>query len=381
MASTLTTKTETKDSSPRRLSELLQEQQDPFILEVYLFERGYSRRCSKLGCSYGCCSAKSSKFFKKSAKYGLQNRRKGLNIARAFRDKLASVNRILRGKNSCVKDGNIKDDAEKRWREKEVQEPERFSSDSCTTVSNSCSETDTETEDTSINVSQRPSQFNNDAIESVTGRMLLWRLIEDSKQCSPDSVLDQIEALPVYNVRHDGTIEHEAPASTSGFSFPEKVTEDSILSASLWELLVQSRREKPSCPFAEGLLGHSEKSPCSQYMNSKKAMQQTKQLLFDCVREVAETHGRKQGREQSAQQLIGPEEIGMIIFQNLRAWGKQSADETKIAQLIYSDVTGPMEKWNGIEVHRREIMVEIGELIFEEIKEEIVRDMIDHSNA
>lgn len=55
----------TKEASLRRLGELLDEQQEPFVLEIYLLERGYGIRKS-MELQGGCCSSTINKNFEDS---------------------------------------------------------------------------------------------------------------------------------------------------------------------------------------------------------------------------------------------------------------------------------------------------------------------------
>ncbi|GMH03202.1 hypothetical protein Nepgr_005041 [Nepenthes gracilis] len=369
MASTPTTKAAKKQGSPKRLGEFIKEQQEPFVLEVYLLERRNSRKSS---------NGSSSKLLKRSVrKCGVENRRKGTNFVRALCEKLASINEILGFKSSYIKDGkNVGDFNEEGRRTKEAEESGGDTSASCTAVSNTGSETEIETEEVSINTNQNPRQFNTEENESATDRMLKWRFAEESKQCSPVSVLDHVEALPVYNERQDAMLKHDVPPSTASLSLASTVTKGSIFSGSLWELLAHSRSEKPGCPSIEGLRGFIGSSPCSQPKTSRKVL--TRQLLFDCVREVVESHERKQRRTQKAQPLIVLEEVKRIMCENVKAWANQSADKTGITRLLQSDVLGSTEKLSDFEVTRRETMTEIGDGIFEEIKDEVVKELVHH---
>ncbi|GMP24870.1 hypothetical protein CsSME_00001991 [Camellia sinensis var. sinensis] len=57
-------------SMPKQLGELLQEQQEPFILELYLFEKGYLRNNFNSETNFHCCFGNPSSFLKRSASWG-----------------------------------------------------------------------------------------------------------------------------------------------------------------------------------------------------------------------------------------------------------------------------------------------------------------------
>ena len=157
---------------------------------------------------------------------------------------------------------------------------------------------------------------------------------------------------------------------TARTPFQKKLSEDPIQSATLLDLLVQSRRPKP------------EKDTFPLQMNSKKALQQTRQSLFDCIKEVVEMghkgkHQISRTRRKQRRMIMGPEEIGKIICSNLKVWGKLFTDETNIAQLLRIDLLCSTEEWGCSDVYRRDVASDIGDGILEEITDDIVKDMID----
>ncbi|GMQ08538.1 hypothetical protein CsSME_00052219 [Camellia sinensis var. sinensis] len=66
-------------SMPKQLGELLQEQQEPLILELYLFEKGHLRNNFNSETNFHCCFGNPSSFLKRSASWGgLSKRRKAI---------------------------------------------------------------------------------------------------------------------------------------------------------------------------------------------------------------------------------------------------------------------------------------------------------------
>jgi hypothetical protein len=184
------------------------------------------------------------------------------------------------------------------------------------------------------------------------------------------------------------------------------LTEDCILSASLRKVLFYSPNEKTICAEATERqeLVQSYFSP--QYLKSKMVLQQTKQLLFDYVKEIVETKGREMKQQCHHKQFLGSEELGSIIGEKTRPWDKQSGNESNLSKLLNLDVLNSEQlsnykserrdngldigdtvfdlldseqDWNGFEL-QKEIGSEIGDTILEELVNDIVKNMIDFSS-
>lgn len=162
---------------------------------------------------------------------------------------------------------------------------------------------------------------------------------------------------------------------------PSKVTEDSILSASMWELLFQSASEEQRCSGVSELmeLVRSDQSPQTQLLKSKRMLQQTRQLLFDCMRELVETHARKVGEKQqhNYRQFLGPEELGKLLSKKMKGWSEQAGDATNITNLLDLDFSDSIQEWSNFDPAKTEIVSEIGDKILQEIIDEIVSEAND----
>ena len=154
---------------------------------------------------------------------------------------------------------------------------------------------------------------------------------------------------------------------------PKLITEDSILSASLWNLLLQTTPQKSSCAGLTELQG-PDWSNSSRLSISKRVLQQTKQLLFDCVRELVDNNHDK---EEKGKEFLGSEEIGKVIGEKMKGWGKRCGDELNIVQLSESDIMDSTQNWNDFESQKRDIGLVIGNAIAVEITNEVVMDMIN----
>lgn len=142
-------------------------------------------------------------------------------------------------------------------------------------------------------------------------------------------------------------------------------TKDSILATSFCKLVLESPIDEPSTDTP------------SQYLTGKRVLQQSKQLLFDCVRELVETHRSEGGRGKEFLEILGPAEIWKILSEDIRTWSKLSGNETNTTQLVHLDFVASAERWKGFYVEMREMGAVIGDAILEDISEEIAVDMIE----
>ncbi|OVA09422.1 protein of unknown function DUF4378 [Macleaya cordata] len=407
-----------KTTQVKRLSELLQEQQEPFHLDVYLLERGYSKKKLNFDGTVGCCPPEnppSGKDLKRLASYS-SKRRKGNqnypNILRSVLNKLTSVydnRKSSRNFNSRTNDHGkyhvSKMSSSTNGRNYQVAELDRFSSASSMTLFDSCSESDGEEfshqtfQENPISSSPADTYKPNLELhnlleqEGTTGRTNQWGCMEDSsKQHSPVSVLEELPFDEIVQSSSRTSYKKKIKSTNSSLILPKKITDDeSIFSASLWELLVHALIEKQG--FCGGItevvqqeeliLGSTANS--SQFFKTKRVLEQTKQLLFDCVREAVENnHERNSGKRirmrRNVHEMLGGEDVGKIICEQICLWGKQSGNITNITQIISSDFCVSTEEWMSETQPqiRENIGVEIGDAILEEIKNEIVTDMIEY---
>ncbi|XP_042498964.1 uncharacterized protein LOC122077181 isoform X2 [Macadamia integrifolia] len=478
------------DESNRKLGELLQEQQEPFLLDVYLLERGYpssTRRkgrkhhysvtatsgCYPCSCPRNISDRNLKTFPTTTSGYGLKLNTpirvvRNLSIPRNIHPRvpttLRNINKLLSVSTShrkttkshhfraCHDDGRVGIDAvapselEETIHHSQAAELGRVSSyittttTTTTTVFDSCSDRDKHhQEEVSASVSVSPSSNQQDHVRSssahhsqaskfwnlnqqeiATDKEYQWGCIEDcNKQLSPVSVLEEVSVPPPVSslyihhglrprgrrtittfTRREEDQEEKKAASTP---IPNqlnnfRVTEDSILSASLWELLLQrSLAQKRGSGGTEAVLREflgsegldSSSHSHSQYVKTKRLLQQTRQLLFDCVREAVEKYRTGSGRRRRRRchgglnRFVGPEELGRIICEEILVWGKQSVDIANVNQLIEADVSETMEEegWSGfLNPHSHSIGNEIGlgiaDAIMGEMSNEIVSDMI-----
>lgn len=127
-------------------------------------------------------------------------------------------------------------------------------------------------------------------------------------------------------------------------------------------------------------VGSNSISPSSHYSKNKKAVQQTRQLLFDCVREVVEKH-KKESEGQQIQGILRPEQLWELICENLYVWSKESINETNIKHLVCYDVLASTQEWNDLENQTKEIGSQLGDAILEDIINEITTEISSYRDT
>ncbi|XP_057794349.1 uncharacterized protein LOC131010702 isoform X2 [Salvia miltiorrhiza] len=260
---------------PKLLGEFLQEQQEPFTLDVYLLERGYCTRTRA----------------QNSARCSRKKRRQAIPKCAEFVG--AVLSRILLHNNS------------KKIRKKEISDIEEndddFSSASATTRYNTCSESD----------------------------------VEDH-ELSPVSVLEETES--------EASSLHQRQ-----YKFQK------------------TKGESSRCKSK-----HKSEKKCmdsyNQYSINKRALKQTKKLLVDCVREVIEKEGGKQ-----LKRILGAEELWKVVCENVWLWSQESIHESNTIHLLRCDFMASLEDWDSDScLQKREVSMEIGDAILEDIIDEFV---------
>ncbi|XP_058081468.1 uncharacterized protein LOC131229510 isoform X2 [Magnolia sinica] len=333
----------TKPAPIRRLSDLLEEQQEPFLLDVYLLEKGYSKKIYN-------SDARNQSWIGDSCKKLLRLSREGINTSKLLKSALKNLI-FDRNTSNCDRKPSgsgrfslysYDSDKDKKT---QVMELDRVSSACSGRARSSCP-------DGNVIFSSaenfRPLELYNFKKQAAADRKLQWGCMEDCKQFSPVSVLEppSDEGSPGHNHSNG-----ENPYALN-FNIHNEASEEAILSASLWDLLGDGS---------------------SQHLKSKRVLQQTKQLLFDCVREVIESHARK----ERSNECIGPEKLGKIVCDQIISWGKQGGNETNITQMLETDFSENGKQWKHFQPQIKEIGNGIGDAIFYEIRDEIVSDMLD----
>ncbi|XP_030528719.1 uncharacterized protein LOC115739646 [Rhodamnia argentea] len=364
-----------KDDKEKQLGELLQEEQEPFVLEVYLSERWYANRSESLRrSSSGGRPPTSRKSIVRLSK-----------LLRTLYNKVASFNE----KHRLKKGGRGEETGVAGHTTKqEAAEASRYSLSSDVTTYFCCSESDKEENPTSSESKHasfdpiRLQNLNNAKIvQGVKDSTIQWSIEKDKEQFNHVSVTKQVNYLePLHDWQQDlqhSPASQEANAPTCKVVLPMTVTEDSIFSASILDILFHCLKDKQDFTRTEEASQASDSSASYRYLSSKMTLQLTKLLLFDCVKEIVETHKRKEKAKQRNPVTLGPEEIGKLLCDKIVAWGRMSRDEMSMTELFYSDYVDTVEEWENCVPTKTQISSEVGDAIIEEITNEIVLDMVD----
>ncbi|KAF1865514.1 hypothetical protein Lal_00004890 [Lupinus albus] len=349
--------------SEKRLAEFLKEQQEPFTLEVYLLERGYSKKWNPKS------KVDSHKSIQRSV--SSYSHRKIKSLSPIFKVLSALGRKIsCHNKSSIVnKDSKnirehvcISNDYEACSIDLKVVETERFSCSTSSTVFLSCSDIDED--ETSLSTHKDKPQFSPDNCRAST----LCNIEVQSQQGNHHQICIEDRTL-----NHD-VCGKEKRIHSCGVVVPRKITEESLLSSALWSLLTHSaKRENYSMDLRENLGPN-----VSKILKSKRVLHKTKQLLFDCVREITITLPRKDYGQPGNKKFMGPEELGNIIWQRTKEWSQKGAeDETNLTHLLTLDYLNSINEWIKFEQHVKDVSVEIADAILEYVNDEIVSDMIE----
>ncbi|OIW14920.1 hypothetical protein TanjilG_30639 [Lupinus angustifolius] len=341
--------------SQKRLAEFLKEQQEPFTLEVYLLERGYSQKWNSKS------KLDSHKSIERSVSTCLNRKIKSLSpifkVLSTLHRKISCHNKSsIVTKDSSNRSEHVCISNEACSFDLKVVETERFSCSTSSTVFLSCSDIDED--ETSLLAHSDKPQFSPDTCRVST--------------------LCNIE-VQRYELNFYRTLNHDVSGKekrihSCGVVAPKKITEESLLSTALWSLLTHStKKENYSMDLRENL-----GSNVSKILKSKRVLHKTKQLLFDCVREITITLPRKDYGQGGNKIFMGPEELGNIICQRTKEWSKKGAgDETNLTHLLTLDYLNSINEWSKFEQHVKDVSIEIADAILECVNDEIVSDMIE----
>ncbi|KAK4428710.1 hypothetical protein Salat_1170800 [Sesamum alatum] len=315
---------------PKLLADFLQEQQEPFALEVYLLERGYYFRATALNNA------------KRSACCGPKKRRQA-DVSNCSVFVRALLGRLLLHNNHKIKNRGRRHrkgiPTDNHGGAEEVEDD--------TNLSDSCSESEEE------DIGRRRPPENGNLFseeEADADNETKWRSIEHrDNHLSPVSVLEETESDEEdYNSKT--TFQGECSTSVSEY---------------------KSNQPAAATEELEELVGSNS---YDQYIINKRALQQTKQLVVDCVREVIEKHRRRDPKKlrEQLKKILGADELWKLVCESVWEWSQNPVDETNVVHLLRCDLLGSAEEWSSdSEQQKEEISMEIGDAILEGIINEI----------
>ncbi|KAK7383247.1 hypothetical protein VNO78_28921 [Psophocarpus tetragonolobus] len=343
----------------KRLADYLNEEQEPFILEVYLSESEYSKRWSWDGDS--------SHTSEKPTTSGLNKRKKGLlpffQVLKGLYNKLVFHKE---SKNSVTKFHD------QRNKHEDGPEPIQFSSDRISTMFNPCSDIDEEGPSCPSILSHRDQHlfYSHTLCNMEPQRRKRQRCIMEG---SPE-LLRKVRVRKVPNVSED-VRRMQQRIRSFGVIQPKKITEDSLLSAAILSSLLDQSIKKGNCTRELGVLipGTNE---VSQMLKSKRVLHRIKKMLFDCVKDIAITVPTEDDRKKGYRQLMGPLENENILRQRTKEWDHQAMGVANPANLLTLDSLNSIMDWSKFESHVKDISFEVTDAILDNIKYEIVSEII-----
>lgn len=166
-----------------------------------------------------------------------------------------------------------------------------------------------------------------------------------------------------------GRVEHKIRSCS--VHMPKKIAEDSLLSAGLRGLTFQSANRESSTMELRELLGPN----VSQMLKSKRALQKTKQLLFDCVREITLIFPRKKEEQKGCRHLLGPEVLAKLICEKTQEWAEAeqaAGHEKNLTYLLALDYLNSPNEWSDFGPEMKDVSVGVADAILQSIVDEIV---------
>ncbi|KAK4277385.1 hypothetical protein QN277_015392 [Acacia crassicarpa] len=377
----------------KKLSEFLNEEQEPFVLELFLLERGCSRKWNLAHQDQGGNKVGGSGTSLERSTSSVSNKkRKALllfsKVLTSVCKKLATHRETPETRDSENGDEDIVSVPQTERVDHKVVETERFSSASRSTLFNSCSEIEEIGEETWISSHKDQPSF----ISETCRASNVCNITVKSRQATSNgrhrrrymehspALLDRMHPRKVQlsqnkeRVKEDAGRMEQRILNCGEVVMAKKITEDSLLSAALWGLLIQSAEGNGHNMDLQEILGTNN---VSQVLKSKRTLHKTKQLLFDCAREIAASLPRKEQGRAGCKQLLGAEELGNLICQKTKEWGQQAGDQTNLPYLLTSDDLKSINERSDFEPHTKEISFEFADSILDCINYEIVSELAD----
>ncbi|KAF3783835.1 hypothetical protein EJ110_NYTH31578 [Nymphaea thermarum] len=357
----------------RRLCDLLEEQQEPFMLDIYLLEHGYSLK----RWDFDMVDSRCWSLQKPAGKEHLKKRRGSQSaiVPRIFKFLVGKL--LLPGRAHGAGSFNSRDNHS-------VRQFDGSSSSGTSTPSDQFFSSEAEeslsAKDSSVSSSSesmKPLQLS-DVKDEVAG---------ESKQLSPVSVLETSTSEPSSPSRYG---KRDQPnLNRTNYKLLNRVAEESVFFWSMWETLINIIEEKHG--FGESELQHIflGQVSSSQSANTELVLlHQRRQLLFDYVREVVECITRK-GRALSSwgalqpctfQLYPGPEQLAKVICRQIFSWSKTAGNRRNTGKLVEADFSRERDEWIHFKSEVYEVGSQIEAAILREIIDEIASDLIGISS-
>ncbi|KAL2346503.1 hypothetical protein Fmac_000503 [Flemingia macrophylla] len=344
--------TKPKPKATKRLGEFLKEQQEPFILDLYLLERGYSAKPNGK-----CLGRWPINKLRKDPLFPLSK------LLTTLHKKL-----LFHNNHTCILIGDSQIINHHLHVDQTIHDADRFSFSTPTnsTVYLSCSEIDED--ETSLSPQKDNPSFSPNPFQPSNIRLVQSQQATNNEKnhliCLAGSPAPKSGNI---SVTHQGVSGMEERVNNCCVLVPKKITEDSLLSVALWSSLIQSAKRVKCRKELREILG-ANPNVC-HVLKSRTLLHKAKQLLFDCVREISTNVRRKGCREERClKPLRGREEVGKITWKRTRELG----DVTNLSNLSLDS----MDEWSELKPQVRHICVEIVDAVLEGETNEIVAEMM-----
>ncbi|XP_047168844.1 uncharacterized protein LOC124837511 isoform X1 [Vigna umbellata] len=340
----------------KRLAEFLNDEQEPFILELYLSERDYSNRWSS---NDGDSTNTSDKPKKKGFFYVLKALYKKLSFPKETESFLTKVHEYdQRNKHEGV------------LQHTRLDHILQFSSDTRFTMFSSCQ--DIGEEGTSLFSHKQQHLFYSRTLYNMVpqqrNRRQRQRFIEGGHE-----LLRKIHVPRAPNVIEDIRRMQQRIQSSGDILLPKKIRGKSLLSAAgRWGGLVEETKKKGNCASTRVVLRGTD--DVSEKLKSKRVLRRIKKMLLDCVKDIAITLPAEDDRKRGYRQFMGPLQIGKLLRQRTNKWDQQAVavGGANLTYLLTLDYLNSIVEWKKFEPHVKDISIEITDSILDNILNEIV---------
>ncbi|XVE93534.1 hypothetical protein REPUB_Repub01dG0202800 [Reevesia pubescens] len=353
-----------KSATAKQLKEHLQEQQEPFTLNIFLSEREYLAKCCSNGRN-GCCQINLFKNLKRPRSYNLINTKMVSLSARVVKSilyKLVSANDDSQGELSCCSN--------------EAQQDEFQTSNGFTEVKGLIT---TIGASPSCNVEEGflPSKYEQPGSSSATSQASNLGHVEPEKTLFTDKTCQrkctqdkQLNLMSMLNKLSSDKVHHiitrqETPSSRN-CTLTENTKGNFMFATFPWKLLGKSLMERYTLiGFKEGkgiIEPYSPQCPKNQELvNQRKP-------LFNLPEKSIKNNDKINVRNKYnyIHWFIGVEKLGnMIRAKPIYSCTKNSTDSSM-------DFSDTLEEWNYTHKLQRKVCYELGDIIMDEIVEEII---------
>ncbi|XP_054818193.1 uncharacterized protein LOC129317828 isoform X4 [Prosopis cineraria] len=343
----------------RRLQEFLRERQEPFILHNYLSERGCSKAWNLQRSANSCLNMNAKLLFSRV----LTSLYKKLALQHNESSSVMAEKPAVKDEDLLVHDSPTIGEI--------VLETDSFSSSSNSTMFYSCSEIDED------EISSSSDTFPASHV-CPTGTQSQQAINNGRhrRRCTGPASLGTVPSRRATASQNEVAVNQdvrkmEKKVHSCSAPLPKKMKEESISSAAIWGLLMQSVKKERS----PRKLGENLSPNASHGLKSKRILQKTKQLLFYCARE---TLPRKDKGQRCFNQYLGPQQLGRFFCKRTNIWDQRSRHGRGLTCFFSLDDLNSVYQWSDLEPRVNDIVLEIADAILEFINNEFVSEFIQY---